>query len=241
VTLADAHANKALQELPVRTADGINLKGWYAPATSKAFTFVFFHGNGDSLYGDVDVPEPYIAAGYGFLIAEYRGYSGLPGKPTEQGLYADGRAYLYGLMAQGVKSENIILMGHSLGTGVAVQLAGEFKVGGLILLAPYVSMVKMAQIQYPFIPARLLVLDRFDNEKKIGGGNVPVLIVNGTADEIIPPSQGQRLYGLVKGPREFHSMPGRGHNDILESAEGICVEWVGKLPTVQGNFDSGGE
>jgi hypothetical protein len=144
-------------------------------------------------------------------------------------------------MAQGVKSENIILMGHSLGTGVAVQLAGEFKVGGLILLAPYVSMVKMAQIQYPFIPARLLVLDRFDNEKKIGGGNVPVLIVNGTADEIIPPSQGQRLYGLVKGPREFHSMPGRGHNDILESAEGICVEWVGKLPTVQGNFDSGGE
>ena len=126
VTLADAHANKALRELPVRTADGIDLKGWYAPATSKQFTFVLFHGNGDSLYGDAEVPEPYIAAGYGFLIAEYRGYSGLPGKPTETGLYADGRAYLYGLIAQGVKSENIILLGHSLGTGVAVQLAGSF-------------------------------------------------------------------------------------------------------------------
>jgi fermentation-respiration switch protein FrsA (DUF1100 family) len=241
VTLTEAHANKALRELPVRTADGIELKGWYAPATSKPFTLVFFHGNGDSLYGDAEVPDPYVAAGYGFLIAEYRGYSGLPGKPTEAGLYADGRAYLYGLMAQGVKSENIILMGHSLGTGVAVQLAGEFHVGGLILLAPFLSVPKMAQIHYPFLPVKLIALDKFDNEKKIGGVNVPVLIVNGTADEIIPASQGKRLYELAREPSEFHSMPGRGHNDILESATPVCLDWVSKLPTVPGKFDSGGD
>ena len=241
VTLAEAHANKALRELPVRTADGIDLKGWDAPATGKPFTLVFFHGNGDSLYGDAEVPDPYIASGYGFLIAEYRGYSGLPGKPTEAGLYADGRAYLFGLMAQGVKSENIILMGHSLGTGVAVQLAGEFHVGGVILLAPYLSIPKMAQIHYPFLPVKLIALDKFDNEKKIGGVHVPVLIVNGTADEIIPASQGKRLYELANEPSEFHSLPGRGHNDILESAEPLCLDWVGKLPTVPANFDSGGE
>jgi fermentation-respiration switch protein FrsA (DUF1100 family) len=230
VTLADAHANKALRELPVRTADGIELKGWYSPATSKPYTFVFFHGNGDSLYGDAEVPEPYIAAGYGFLIAEYRGYSGLPGKPTEAGLYADVRAYLYGLMAQGVRNENIILLGHSLGTGVAVQLAGEFKVGGVILLAPFLSVPKMAQISYPYLPVKLIALDRFDNEKKIGGVHVPVLIVNGTADELIPPSQGKRLYELANEPRMFHSIPGVGHNDILESAATVCLDWVGKLP-----------
>jgi hypothetical protein len=229
VTLADAHANETLRELPVRTADGVDLKGWYAPATSKTFTIVFFHGNGDSLYGDVEVPQPYIAAGYGFLIAEYRGYSGLPGKPSEAGLYADGRAYLYALMAQGVKSENIILMGHSLGTGVAVQLAQEFHVGGLILLAPYLSMVKMAQIAYPFIPARLLVLDRYESEKKIGGVHLPVLIVNGTADEIIPPSQGRRLFELANEPKTFHSLPGRGHNDIFGVLAPIGIEWAGKL------------
>ena len=193
------------------------------------------------LHGDVDVPEPYIAAGYGFLIAEYRGYSGLPGKPTEQGLYADGRAYLYGLMAQGVKSENIILMGHSLGTGVAVQLAGEFKVGGLILLAPYLSMVKMAQIHYPFIPARLLVLDRFENEKKIGEVRAPVLIVNGAEDNIVPPSQGKRLYELANEPKRFDSLQGRGHNDILEVFAPMGIEWAGRLPTVPAKFDSGGE
>jgi fermentation-respiration switch protein FrsA (DUF1100 family) len=229
VSLTDAHANKALRELAVRTADGIDLKGWYAPATTKPYTFVFFHGNGDSLYGDAEVPDPYIAAGYGFLIAEYRGYSGLPGKPTEQGLYADGRAYLYGLMVQGVKSENIILMGHSLGTGVAVQLAGEFKVGGLILLAPYRSMTKVAQKTYPYLPVRLILLDRYESEKKIGKVHVPVLIVNGAADEIIPASQGEQLFEMANEPRAFHSMPGRGHNDILEGAEALCLEWVGKL------------
>jgi len=240
VTLADAHANKALRELPVRTADGIDLKGWYAPATSKPFTFVFFHGNGDSLYRDAEVPEPYIAAGYGFLIAEYRGYSGLPGKPTETGLYADGRAYLNGLMAEGVKSENIILMGHSLGTGVAVQLAGEFHVGGLILLAPYLSITKMAQITYPFIPVKLIALDRFENEKKIGNVRMPVLIVNGTADEIIPPSQGKRLYELANEPRTFHSLPGVGHNDLLENSAILCLDWVAKLQAgTGGNHGSG--
>lgn len=241
VTLADAHANKALRELPVRTADGIDLKGWYAPATSRRYTFVFFHGNGDSLYGDAEVPDPYIAAGYGFLIAEYRGYSGLPGKPTEQGLYADGRAYLCGLMAQGVKSENVILMGHSLGTGVAVQMAGEFHVRGLILLAPYLSIPKVAQFHYPYIPALYLVLDRFDNEKKIGNIHVPVLMVNGPLDDVVPPSQGKRLYELANEPRTFISLTGRGHNDLLDDFAPMGLDWAGKLPAGTETLDRLGQ
>jgi uncharacterized protein len=199
VTLREAQANRSLGEFPVKTADGIDLMAWYAPATSKPYTFVFFHGNGDNLYGASDVADPYIAAGYGFLIAEYRGYSGLQGKPTEAGLYADGRAYLYGLMAHGVKSEDIILFGHSLGTGVAVQMAGEFHVGGLILLAPYLSIPKMAQARYPIFPAQFMVLDRFENFKKMKSIRVPVLIVNGTEDRVIPPSHGKHLFDLANG------------------------------------------
>jgi hypothetical protein len=230
VTLRDAGANGALKEFPVRTADGIDLKAWYAPATTKLYTFVFFHGNGDSLYGDSEVGDPYIAAGYGFLIAEYRGYSGLAGKPNEAGLYADGRAYLYGLMAHGVKSENIILFGHSLGTGVAVQLAEEFHVGGVILLAPYRSIPEMAQMDYPMFPVRYMVLDRFENIRKMKNIHVPVLIVNGTLDQVIPPSQGKELYDLANEPREFRSLPGHGHNDLFRDAAPICLDWVSKLP-----------
>ncbi|MGA9668653.1 MAG: alpha/beta hydrolase [Terracidiphilus sp.] len=230
VSLQDARANRALREFAVRTADGIDLKAWYAHATSKPFTLVFFHGNGDSLYGSSEVADPYIGAGYGFLVAEYRGYSGLPGKPTEAGLYADARAYLYGLMSQGVKSENIILFGHSLGTGIATQMAEEFHVGGLILLAPYLSIPKMAQVEYPIFPVQYIALDRFENFKKIKNVHVPVLIVNGAMDEVIPPSQGKQLYDLANDPRQFYSLPGRGHNDLFYDFAPLALDWAGRLP-----------
>jgi fermentation-respiration switch protein FrsA (DUF1100 family) len=229
ITLSEASANRSFEELPVRTADGLDLKGWYAPATTKPFTFVFFHGNGDCLASASEVSDPYIAAGYGFLVAEYRGYSGLPGKPSEAGLYADGRAYIYALMGRGVKSENIILFAHSLGTGVAVQMAEEFHVSGVILLAPYSSVPEMAQIEYPYLPARYLARDRFENDKKIGHINAPVLIVNGSNDQQIPPSQGRQLYELANEPKEFHSFPGRGHNDSFSDLAPIALGWVDRL------------
>jgi fermentation-respiration switch protein FrsA (DUF1100 family) len=228
-SLSEAHANRAFTEISVRTADGLDLKAWYAPATSKTFTFVFFHGNGDSLYTASPDADPYIAAGYGFLLAEYRGYSRLPGTPTEAGLYADARAYIKGLMAQGVKSENIILFGHSLGTGVAVQMAEEFHVGGVMLLAPYLSIAEMAQENFPYFPAKYIALDRYENDKKMKNIHAPVLIVNGARDQVIPPSQGKQLYDLANEPRQFYSLPGRGHNDCFHDAAIIGLEWVKRL------------
>jgi fermentation-respiration switch protein FrsA (DUF1100 family) len=229
VTLPDASANRSFAELPVKTVDGLELKAWYAPATTKSFTFVFFHGNGDCLASASEVADPYLAAGYGFLMAEYRGYSGLPGKPSEAGLYADARASIYALMARGVKSENILLFGHSLGTGVAVQMAEEFHVGGVILLAPYTSVATMAQFEYPYLPAKYLVLDRFESDKKMMKIHVPVLIVNGTDDQVIPPSQGRMLYDLANEPKEFHSIPGRNHNDAFNDLAPIALAWTDRL------------
>jgi fermentation-respiration switch protein FrsA (DUF1100 family) len=229
VSLSEAHANRLFKEFPVKTEDGIDLKAWYAPATSKPFTLVFFHGNADSLLSASYVADPYVAAGYGFLVTEYRGYSGLPGKPTEAGLYADARAYLHGLIDQGVDSKNIILFGHSLGTGVAVQMASEFHVGGLILLAPYLSIPKVAQVQYPFLPAQLLAVDRFDNAQKIGSIHAPVLIVNGVNDQVVPASQGRRLFELANEPRQFQSLPGHGHNDLFDDFAPIALNWMNRV------------
>lgn len=227
--LADAHANNAFKEISVRTQDGIDLKAWYAPATSKPFTIVFFHGNADGLSTAAPVADPYIAAGYGFLLTEYRGYGGLPGKPTEIGLYNDGRAYLQDLMARGIESRNLILYGHSLGTGVAVQLASEFHVGGLMLLAPYRSIPKLAQIDFPFFPSSLLALDRFDSEKKIKLIHAPLLIVNGSADQVVPPSHGRKLYSLANEPKEFHSLSGRGHNDAFDEFAPLSLNWIERV------------
>jgi len=229
VPLSEAHANRAFQEIFVRTEDGLDLKAWYAPATSKPFTIVFFHGNGDCLYTASPIADPYIAAGYGFLLAEYRGYSGLPGKPTETGLYADGRAYIRWLMAHGVASETIILFGHSLGTGVVVEMAGEFHAGGVMLLAPFLSMPDVAQFHFPYLPAKYLVLDRFENAKKIRDIHAPLLVVNGTNDEFIPPAQGKRLFDLANEPKQFQSLPGHGHNDSFDEFAGISLDWAGRL------------
>lgn len=227
--LAEAHANRAFQEITVRTEDGLNLKAWYAPAAGKPCTIVFFHGNGDSLRTASKVADPYIAAGYGFLLAEYRGYSGLPGSPTETGLYNDARADLRGLMIRGIDQSHVILFGHSLGTGVAVEMAAEFHPAGVMLLAPYLSIPKVAQAQYPFLPASLLALDRFDSEEKIHSVHAPLLIANGTEDEVIPPEEGRRLYALGNEPKEFDAIPDRGHNDAFDDFAPLSLDWLGRV------------
>jgi fermentation-respiration switch protein FrsA (DUF1100 family) len=154
-TPREAASDPALKEFPVTTADGVALKGWYAPVAGKKLTLVYFHGNGDDLKSAAPVAGVYIRAGYGVLIAEYRGYSGLPGAPTEPGLDEDARAYLKGLIATGVDPHGIMLFGRSLGTGVAVQMATELPVGGLILMSPYRSIPEVEESHFPFLPAGL--------------------------------------------------------------------------------------
>lgn len=225
-----AYPYYTFQELSVRTQDGLDLMGWYAPAASQPFTIVFFHGNGDRLRSVAFVAGPYIEAGYGFLLAEYRGYSGLPGRPTEIGLYADGRAFLNKLISSGVKERDLILFGSSLGTGVVTQMASEFNTGGLILMAPFLSIPKIAQSHFPFFPAEYLTLDRFENLKKIPDIHVPLLIVSGGRDEVIPPSQGRQLFTLANEPKQFYFMPDNGHNDMFGNEfNTVCLRWLEKL------------
>lgn len=225
-SLAEAHANDAFKEISVRPVDGLDLKAWYAPATTQPFTIVFFHGNADCLSTAVEIADPYIHAGFGFLLAEYRGYSGLPGSPTEAGLYNDARALLRDLMERGVEARHIILSGHSLGSGVAVQMATEYRVGGLMLLAPYLSVPSVAEVDFPFLPASLLALDRFNNEKKIRSVHAPLLIVNGSVDRVIPPAQGLKLFSLANEPKEFHSLVSRGHNDAFDDFTPVSLNWI---------------
>jgi len=230
VTPRAAMANPALMELPVTTADGVALKGWYAPAAGKTLTLVYFHGNGDDLESSAPVARIYIRAGYGILLAEYRGYSGLPGTPTEAGLYDDARTYLRALIAAGVDPHGIVLFGRSLGTGVAAQMATEFPVGGLILLSPYRSIPDVAADHFPFLPVRLLMKDRFETVRKIGSIKVPMLVANGGRDEVIPPTQGREIYALANEPKEFFFAPTAGHNDMFDFGFGAAsLKWLDRL------------
>jgi uncharacterized protein len=223
-------ANSRLKELFVTTEDGIDLKGWYAPATSQSLSLVYFHGNADSLQKVAPIATPYISAGYGFLIVEYRGYSGFSGNPTEKGLYADGRAFLNKLSALGVEEKNIVLLGHSLGTGVATQMATEFHVHGLMLIAPFLSASKMGQIRFPFLPAELLTIDRYENFKKIPKLKLPLLIATGGKDIVVPPAHGEELFELGNEPKQFYFSPESGHNNLFGAdLYPVSLKWLGQL------------
>jgi fermentation-respiration switch protein FrsA (DUF1100 family) len=231
-TPREAIAAPTLEEFPVTTTDSIALKGWYAPATKRKLTLVYFHGNGDDLKSSAPIAKLYIDAGYGLLIGEYRGYSGLPGTPTEAGLYDDARAYLKALIAAGVDPHDIVLFGYSLGTGVASQMATEFPVGGLILLSPYRSLPEVAANQFPFLPAKQLVKDRFETTRKIRAIKAPLLIANGERDEVIPPVQGRDLFALANEPKEFFTAAQAGHNNMFDFGFGAAsLAWLDRLNT----------
>lgn len=180
-------------EIGLSTADGLQLRAaWRPPAPGRPVA-VFFHGNGDSLSGAARATRVLAEAGYGVMLVEYRGYGGNPGKPGEAGLYADGRAALSWLSGKGIGSGQVVLIGNSMGSGVATQLAREARVAALVLVSPYSSLPELAAQKMPWVPARWLVRHRFDNLAKLPHVTAPVLIQHGTADTMILPGHAQDL------------------------------------------------
>ncbi len=216
----------SFEELQVTTEDHLPLTGWYAPASGRPFTIVFFHGSGDSLYNVAPVALPYLYAGYGFLLGEYRGYSGMPGSPSENGLYADARAYVAKLFDMGVDVDHMIFMGHSIGAAVATQMAREFHPAGLVLLAPFASLVQRAGELYPIFPTNYVVWDHFANDEKVGQLDKPIFILHGDSDTTIPLAHGQKLHDLAQEPKSFQLLKGVGHNDMLEPATPYVLDWL---------------
>lgn len=198
------------------TADGLALKGWWHPAGSGRATILYFHGNGGNI-GDRDgKARRLIDRGYGLLMAEYRGYGGNPGSPSEQGLLADGRAWLAALERLGVPAREAVLYGESLGSGVVAALATETAAGGVVLEAPYTSIVDIAAARYWFVPVRHLVLDRFDTEHRLPRLKAPLLIIHGSEDRIVPVDHGERLYEVAVEPKRLARIEGGGHTDLFD-------------------------
>ncbi len=161
--IGDPAESEAPEMRPVhyRTADGIALKAWYAPANDGP-TIVYFHGNAGTLADRAFKARFLLDRGYGMLLTSYRGYSGNPGWPSEEGVYADARAALDHLASLGVPPASTVLYGELLGTGVAVQMALERAAMALIVEAPYTSLPDIAAHQYWWTPARWVLRDRFD-------------------------------------------------------------------------------
>jgi len=197
-----------------KTADGLELYGWYKEAGKGFPTLVHFHGNAGNLLNHSQFSRPLLDSGYGLLLVEYRGYGGNPGKPTEDGFYADARAGVEFLKNAGVDESQLVLFGVSLGTGVAVKMATEYAPKALILQSPYTSIAKAGQHHYWYMPVRWLIKDRFPSDERIGSVSIPLLVLVGKGDIIIPPEMSRQLYALAGEPKTLVEVANSGHNDL---------------------------
>ncbi|WP_054118771.1 alpha/beta hydrolase [Porphyrobacter sp. AAP60] len=208
------------------TTDDLALQAhWREPDAGRP-TIAYFHGNGGSLALAAQETQGYAARGYGVLLVEYRGYGGNPGAPSEQGLYRDGHAAMAFLAARNITPAQTIIVGHSLGTGTATEMARQVSPAALILLAPFTSVPDAAAHAMPFVPARWLVRDRFDNRAKLPALATPVLIVHGTADSVVPFDLGQQLAEATPGAT-FRAVPGADHMISLDPAvQAAQLAWL---------------
>ncbi|WP_298671227.1 alpha/beta hydrolase [uncultured Sphingomonas sp.] len=215
--------------ITLRTSDGLDLVAAYRPAAAGRPTLVYFHGNGDSLEGANRASALLRQRGYGLLLVEYRGYADNPGKPGEQGLYRDGRAALDWLAGKGIASSGVILIGYSLGSGIASQLASEREVGGLALISPFSRLADAASHHFPYVPVRWLLRDRYDTIDKLRGRRLRVLVLHGDSDRVIPWTEGRDVAGVIPGA-QFEIVHGAGHElAFLPATQDRIVRWLARL------------
>jgi hypothetical protein len=207
--------------------DGLRLSHWYRPAAPGAATMVAFHGNAGTIEARADKLRSVLAAGFGLLLVEYRGYGGNPGRPDEPAVLADARSVLDWLAGQGVPPERTAVYGESLGTAVAVAMAAERAVGAVVLDAPFTSVAELAQAHYWYVPAKWLVTDRFDSAARIGAVTAPKLFLHGERDPVVPIRFGRRLHALAPEPKQQWIAPRGQHVDLFEhGADRVVVEFL---------------
>lgn len=214
------------QSIQLKTKDGIAIQAWYHPAKPpEKITILYLHGNTGHLGHRVGRIKAYLNAGLGVMLLSYRGYGASEGKPSEQGLYHDARAALNFLTAQKISTKCIVLLGESLGTGVATQMATESPIGAVILQSPYTSIVDVAKKHYFFFPANLLLHDRYESITKVARINAPTLLIHGLDDRLIPAKHSLLLFKKINSPKKVVLIKNTGHNNLPDYAN-IVIEFI---------------
>ncbi len=213
-----------VQEITIRTRDGVNLIAWYAQAKANKPTLLYFTGNAGSAATRAQKIARIQASGYGLFMLNYRRYGGSGGWPTERNNNADAIAAYDRLLSLGVAREDIVAYGESLGTSVATRLSLQRPVQALVLEAPFTSVVDVGMLSWGFLPLRFIMVDQYRTIDQIAEVRVPLLVVHGARDRVIPVGQARHLYTKAPHPKRLVILPRGDHNDLFDRGAWEKVE-----------------
>ena len=210
----------AYQEVWFPSAAGPLLNGWFIPSEQGRPLIVFFHGNAGNLSDNLGYIRLLHGSGFPIFIFDYRGFGKSEGTPLrENDLYQDARGALSYLARQGWRHDGIIMFGQSLGAAVALQMALEAKPAGLVMESSFTSIAEVVKYVSPlayFTVGWWSINFPFDNAAKIGRSDVPLLLIHGDHDPVVPVEMTRRLFVRARDPKMLYIIDGGGHCDVFE-------------------------
>lgn len=205
-----------VEEVVFKAADGTKLIAWYRPARAGKPTLLYFTGNSGNAASRAGKIKTIAADGYGVFLLNYRRFGGSQGRPNETRITADAVSAYDTLRGLGVAPHDIVAYGESLGTAVATRLSLQRHVEGLVLEAPFTSIVAVGKLMWKYFPLDLIMADQYRTIERIGAVTAPVLIVHGGRDAITPLDQARHVFHLATEPKHMVVVSQAGHNDLFE-------------------------
>lgn len=206
----------SVEEIVFKAADGTRLIAWYSPAQPGKPTLLYFTGNSGNTADRAGKIKAIGADGYGVFMLNYRRCGGSGGRPTEKRITADAVSAYDCLRGLGVAPRDIVVYGESLGTAVATRLCLQREAEALVLEAPFTSVVAVGKLLWPLFPLDLIMTDQYRTIDRIGQVDIPLFIVHGGRDSVIPLDQARRVYHAANEPKMLQVVPRAGHNDLFE-------------------------
>jgi fermentation-respiration switch protein FrsA (DUF1100 family) len=225
------------EEVWLQAEDGVRLLAWWLPVDGARRTVLLCNGNaGNMSYRLHRAVQMQRRLGVSVLLFDYRGYGRSEGSPDEQGTYRDARAaWGFAVDEKRIPPADLVIFGESLGSAIAAQLSLDRPAAALVLESPFTSVPDMARAAYPFLPpVGALIRTRYDTVSKVPGLRLPLLVLHGERDEVVPFAQGRRLFDAAPAPKRFHAIPSAGHNDTYvaggEDYWRVLREFLAALP-----------
>ena len=211
------------RDVTLKTSDHLQLGAWYFRVGEGGHvTVLVASGNAGNRSLRAPLAVALARAGLSVLLFDYRGFSGNPGTPTEEGLGRDARAAHRFLVDEvGVRPDRLLYYGESLGAAVVTRLAPEHAPGGLVLRSPFFDLASVGSVHYPFLPVRALLKDRYPVAELMARVAVPTTVVYGTRDSVVPPEQSRAVAAAAAGETRVVAIEGADHNDraLLDGAQ----------------------